>query len=152
MKLAFHNQAKYPDFKPGYELYCKRSKKGQSVDEKTYHRIIRRYCNILADRLEREGMADLPNKMGTIAAILINRKPQFRGDKYIGYGKMNWETGQLDGSYKAFGIAYMPRRDKNANLRCFGFVANRQLFKRMKALFEGYDCPWTPLELTDEMI
>jgi len=90
--------------------------------------------------------------LGQIAAAIITRKPQYRGKKFIGYGKMDWDKGCFDGSPKAFGIVFLPNRNKKAGLRCYGFVANRKLFKRMKARYESDDCPWVPLEFNDDMI
>lgn len=154
MKLAFSGQARYTDFVPGYELYLKRTKGDTPLERAEYNRIVRRYCSLLADRLIREGMIDLPCDMGSIVAAKILRKPQYRGKKFIGYGKMDWSKGHYDGSLRAFGLVFLPRRDRhrNANLRCYGFVANRQLFKNMKSRYESDDCPWTPVEFNDDMI
>lgn len=152
MKLAFNGQGRYTDFDEGYRLYVKRSKKGEYVDGKTYNRIIRQYCKLLSDKLFEEGIVDLPEGMGSIAAAILTRKPQFRGKTFVGYGKMDWQTGHYDGKLKTFGIVYLPRHDKNPNLRSFGFVANRRLFQKVKERYEGYDCPWRPIEFNDEMI
>ena len=152
MKLAFSGQARYTDFDRAYELYRKRSKKNECFDKTVYRRVIRKYCRMLADRLQEEGFVDLPNDMGTIAAVILTRKPQYRGKKFIGYGKMDWKTGRYDGNLKAFGIAYLPRHDKNDNLRAFGFVANRQLYKKMKAAWENGTCTWIPTQFNDDMI
>lgn len=152
MRLAFNGQAHYTDFSAGYELYKKRSKLGLSVDEKTYRRLIRSYCGLLADRLNSDGMVDLPCKMGSIAAATITRKPQYRGKQFIGYGKKDWSTGHYDGKLKAFGIVYLPRRNRHKNLRSFGFVANRQLFKRVKNNYESGNRNWEPVEFNDDMI
>lgn len=152
MRLAFTNRAQYPNFIDSYELYKKRSKKDLTVDYTTYKRIIKTYCRILAARLVDEGLIDLPCDLGSISAVILTRKPQYRGKKFIGYGKMNWETGQFDGKLKTFGITYLPKRVKYANLRCLGFVANRQLFKKVKARYVQEDCRWQPIEFKDEMI
>jgi hypothetical protein len=153
MKLAFNSQAHYTDFSRGYELYCKRSKKPQELmSEKQYRRAIRKYCERLADRIENEGMADLPCGLGLITTALITRKPQFRGKKYIGYGKMDWEKGRYDGNLKAFGMVFLPRHKKNTSIRSFGFVANRRLFKRVKEKYLSDDCRWTPIDFYDDMI
>lgn len=151
MKLAFSGEARYPDFRDGYELYKRRARSRECLDEKTYHRVVRDYCRDLAGRLENEGMADLP-RLGSIVAVKLERRPQFRGDKFVGYGSMNWKEGHYDGSHQAFGITFLPDRRRSQNLRCYGFVANRRLFKRMKERASGYDCPWIPLEFNDEMI
>lgn len=152
MKLAFSGEAHYPDFSEGYQLYVKRSKKGTYFDSKTYNRVIRKYCNILADRLCEQGMVDLPGELGSIFAAMITKKPQYRGKQFIGYGAMDWEKGHYDGKLKAFGLVFLPKRTKNGNLRCFGFVANRQLFKRMKAIYNSDDRNWKPLDFKNEMI
>ena len=87
-----------------------------------------------------------------ISAVTIDRRPQYRGKEFVGYGAYNWKDGHYDGESKAFGIAFLPRTDKNHNLRCYGFVANRRLFKEMKKIYGEYDCPWTPAEYRNEMI
>ena len=152
MKLAFSGEARYTDYNDGYDLYVKRSKKGEYVDFKTYKRIIRQYCAIIADKLLEDGYVELPADIGAIAAVTIERKPQYRGKKFIGYGKMDWEKGHYDGSNKAFGITFLPRRRKKDNLRCYGFVANRKLFKRVKEKSQDYHCKWKPLDFSEEMI
>ena len=151
MKLAFNGQAHYPDFDEAYSLYTNRSKMGLSVDEKTYRKIIKRYCGLLSDRLEKDGAVDLPRKMGTIAAAVITRRPQYRGKQFVGYGKKDWTTGRYDGKLKTFGLVYLPRRNRHKNLRSFGFVSNRQLFKRMKNIYET-EHRWEPLDFNGEMI
>ena len=152
MKLAFNNRGHYPDFTNGYSLYVKRSKKGDFVDEKTYRKIIKSYCERLTKKLYDTGMADLPLGLGSISAAILTRKPQYRGKTFIGYGKKDWSTGLYDGKLKTFGLVYMPRHGKLNNLRCFGFVANRQLFKRIKNIFLSEDCPWRPIDYKEEMI
>lgn len=152
MKLAFSGQARYTDFEDAYDLYVKRSKKGEYVDASMYSRIVRAYCKLLADKLFEDGMVDLPKGLGSIAAAIITRKPQFRGKTFIGYGKMDWEKGHFDGNLKTFGLVYLPEHEKNPNLRSFGFVANRRLFKRVKERYNSEDCPWQPIEFNDEMI
>lgn len=152
MKLIFSGQGRYPEYDEGFDLYRKRAKKENTLDRKQYARVIRRYCELLSERLCKEGMVDLPNGMGTIAAAIITRKPQYRGGKFIGYGAKDYKTGELDGNLKTFGMVFLPRHDKNENLRCLGYVANRQLFKRMKGLFMNGDCDWAPIGFKDEMI
>lgn len=152
MKLAFNGEAHYTDFSEGYQLYVKRSKKGKSFDSKAYNRVIRMYCNLLAERLCERGMVDLPAGMGSITAAIITKRPQYRGKKFIGYGAMDWEKGHYDGKLKAFGLVFFPKRNKNGNLRCFGYVANRRLFKKMKEIYKSDDCLWHPLDFNNEMI
>ena len=152
MKLAFSGLGRYTDYSKGYEVYVNRSRTGNCVDEKTYKRIIRKYCKLLSEQLESDGMVDLPNGLGSIAAVEITRKPQYRGKQFVGYGKMDWRKGHYDGTFKAFGLVFLPRRDRTGNLRCFGFVANRKLFKRVRATAEREDCPWRLLEFNDDMI
>ena len=152
MRLAFTGQARHTDFRDGYSLYTRRSRNGCCVSEPEYRRIVRAYCGILADRLVNEGMIDLPGTLGSVAAVTITRKPQYIGERFVGYGKMDWEKGHRDGNLKAFGITFLPRRGKNNNLRCYGFVANRRLFKRVKGKFVSGDCGWVPLEFNDDMV
>lgn len=152
MKLAFSGEARYPDFQEAYDLYVGRSRKSECVDGPTYRRIVKEYCRSLAERLENYGMADLPANLGSIAAATITRRPQYRGKKFVGYGKMDWKTGQRDGSPTAFGVVFLPNRDSDANLRSCGFVANRRLYQRMKADYDDGTAKWIPLEFNDDMI
>lgn len=152
MKLAFSGQAKYPDMTDGYELYVRRARTNKPVDLKTYTAIVKDYCRMLAEDLKNNGMTDFPCGLGTVAAVTIRRRPQYRGKKFIGYGSYNWEEGHYNGEPNAFGLAFLPKRDKTQNLRCYGFVANRRLFKKMKELNQSYDCSWVPMEYGNEMI
>lgn len=152
MKLAFNGQAHYTDFDDAYALYVKRAKYGNVLDEATYRKVIKKYCGMLADELEEKGIIDLPNNLGSISAAVLTRKPQYRGDKFIGYGKMDWEKGHYDGTLKTFGLVLLPKHNKVRNIRCFGFVANRKLFKRLKEKYEGYDRSWEPIQFKEEMV
>lgn len=152
MKLAFNGQGRYARFDEAYDTYVKRSRKGDVVDKKTYKRAIKKYCSLLAQRLIEDGIVDLPMKLGSISAVNITRKPQYRGKKFVGYGKMDWKKGHYDGKLKTFGMAYLPRRGKNSNLRSYGYVANRELFKKMKNKYETGETGWEPMEFNDEMI
>ena len=152
MKLALNGLGHYADFDAGYELYSKRTRIGNPVEQTMYNRVVKAYCRILADRLENEGIVDLPCGLGSISTAIITRKLQYRGDKMIGYGAMDWNKGERDGKLRTFGMVYMSRRDHNNNLRCFGFVANRQLFKRLKEKFTKGESNWTPIKFKEEMI
>lgn len=152
MKLAFSGQAKYPDMTDGYELYVRRARTNKPVDLQTYTAVVKEYCSLLAEDLKNEGIIDLPCGLGSVAAVTIRRRPQYRGKRFVGYGSYNWEKGHYDGEPKAFGLAFLPSRDKTNNLRCYGFVANRKLFKKIKELYQSYDCPWVPMEYGKEMI
>lgn len=151
MKLAFSGQARYPEMTDGYELYVRRSRTNEPVDLQKYTRVVKDYCRMIAEELERDGMIDLPSGLGSISAVKIRRKAHYRKGKFAWYGKWDPRRCRYDGSPFAFGVTFLPKRDKNQNLRCYGFVANRQLFKRMK---EKYDngCQWTPMTFNDEMI
>lgn len=151
MKLAFNGQARYPDMEAGYNLYVRRAKSRPCVDRRMYNKVVKEYCKILAERLLQNGIADLP-LLGSIVAASMYRKPQYRGKQYVGYGKMNWKTGEYDGDPKAFGLVFLPDRNRSNNLRCFGFVANRQLFKKVKAYRDSDDCSWKPMEFDDDLI
>lgn len=151
MKLAFSGKARHTDFSDGYELYKARSKKGDLMDEAMYHRVIKDYCSTLADTLCETGMTDLPRGIGMIVAAQITRKAQYHGKKFVGYGKIDWETGRYDGKLKTFGLVFLPKGKKNQSMRCFGFVANRKLFKKMKSLYESRR-PWELMNFKDEMI
>lgn len=153
MKLAFNGKAHYTDFDKGYELYVSRSRKGECFDKKTYNRVIRLYCKKMAERLLDDGFVDLPAGLGMITAAEITRKPQYRGKTFVGYGKMDWKTGHRDGKLKTFGMVYLPRRGgRKENLRSYGYVANRALFKKMKSKYDSPGCSWALMEFNDEMI
>ena len=148
MKLAFSGQARYTDFTEGYDLYVKRSRQEKNLDLRTFHRVIRMYCALLAEELCQHGTVDLPCGMGTISAATITRRPQYRGTKFIGFGGRDYKNGGYDGKLKAFGIVYLPRHDRNQNLRSFGFVANRKLFQTVRKYQEN----WTPITFDKKMI
>jgi hypothetical protein len=152
MRLAFTGEGRYAEFEKSYDEYVKRSKKGEYVDFKTYKRLVKGYCKGLARRLIEGGMVDLPCDMGSIAAATLTRKLQYRGKKVVGYGKMDWKKGHYDGKLKAFGMVYLPRRGKNANMRSYGFVANRRLFQKMKNIHESGESNWTPIEFNEGMV
>ena len=149
MKLAFSGQARYPDLDEGYDLYLKRTK-SQPLEKKEYNRVVKAYCRRLAEYMKEEGMVDLPGKMGMLSSAILTRKPQYRGEKFVGYGKMDWTKGHFDGNLKAFGVVFLPRHEKNNNMRSFGFVCNRRLFKDIKEKYLAGD--WSPLEFTEDMI
>ena len=152
MKLAFSGQARYPDMKDGYELYVRRARKSQPVEMQIYAKVIKDYCKMLAVELEEYGMVDLPSDLGALATIRLQRRPKYRGKKFIGYGKWDWKTGHHDGSFTAFGITFLPNRKKSQNLRCYGFVTNRRLFQRIKEKYNAGCHVWAPLTFNDEMI
>lgn len=152
MKLAFSGQAKYPEMTDGYELYVRRARTGIPVDLHIYTSIVKEYCRLLAEDLTNDGIVDLPCGLGSVAAVIMRRRPQYRGKKFVGYGNYDWKNGHYDGEPKAFGLAFLPSRERTHNLRCYGFVANRKLFKKMKELHQSYDCPWAPMEYGKEMI
>ena len=152
MRLAFTGEGRYAEFEKSYDEYVKRSKKGEYVDFKTYKRLVKGYCKRLARRLIEDGMVDLPCNMGSIATATLTRKLQYRGKKVVGYGKMDWKKGHYDGKLKAFGMVYLPRRGKNANMRSYGFVANRRLFQKMKNIHESGESNWTPIEFNERMV
>lgn len=152
MKLAFSGEARYADFNDGYALYVKRAKTDDYMDLSSYKKVIRSYCKALAERLCDEGMIDFPCGVGSIFAVEITRRPQYRGKKFIGYGKMDWDKGCFDGSPKAFGLTFLPTIRRKNNLRCYGFVANRKLFKKVKEQSQSYFCQWRLLPFSDEMI
>lgn len=149
MKLAFHGKAHHPSYEDAYERYLS---KGGRLAFKQYRKVLRRYCDMLAGRLLDEGMVDLPCNLGSLSAAEITRKPIYRNGEFMGYGKRDWKNGGYDGSLKAFGIVYLPRTDRNKNLRCLGFVANRQLFTEMKKRYLEGEQKWLPVTFDDDMI
>lgn len=152
MKLAFNRQARYTDFSSGYELYIHRARKNAPVERAQYNRVVRMFCRKLTEHLLEYGIVDLPADTGFIAAATITRRPQYRGKKFIGFGGYDYAKKQYDGKLKTFGLVFLPKHDRNKNLRCFGYVANRQLYKRMRDKYNSGDCPWTPIDFNDNMI
>ena len=151
MKLAFSGQGRYPEFEDGYALYVKRARSENIMSLADYKRTVRAYCRMMAEALYRNGMIDLPS-VGSVCTAIFRRKPRYGNGKFIGYGKYDWETKQFDGTLKTFGITFLPRHDRNQNLRCYGFVTNRALFKRIKEAYEKRECNWVPIEFNDKMI
>ena len=152
MKLAFSGEARYPNFTDGYRLYSKRVRKGSLVGFSAYCKVVRMYCASLAERLCKDGMVDLPAGLGMITVASFTRKPRYREGKFVGYGMYDWDTKKYNGNPKAFGLVYLPNRNRSENLRCYGFVANRKLYKRMKSMYDNDYKSWTPLEFNDDMI
>jgi len=153
MPLAFNRQARYPDFSEAYGRYVSGARTRGCVDEATYRRILRAYCSILADRLVDEGMVDLPCDMGMIAVAEIKRKARYVNGKFAGYGMVDWRRGGArDGSPTALGVVFIPTRRKTANLRSYGFVANRRLYHRIKYAVDSGMVDWMPMEFNDDMI
>lgn len=151
MRLAFDNQAHYTDFAAGYQLYLNRCRNGNPLDEKTYRRVLKMYCKCIAKHLQNAGMADLPNGLGTIAVANIRRNGRWKDGKMIGHGGYDWKNRAPYDTLKTFGIVYLPKHGKG-NLRCYGFVANRRLFKAMKEKYLSGDSGWTLMEYNDEMV
>lgn len=152
MRFAFDNMAHYTDFSAGYKLYQNRARHCEPVTESIYRKVIKDYCKMIAEELKETGFVSLPSDLGVISTAILTRKPQYRGKKFVGYGRKNWNTGEYDGSLKTFGIVYLPRHGKNDNLRCYGFVANRRLFKDIKEKYESGTSFISPVDFKDEMI
>ena len=151
MRLAFDNQAHYTDFSAAYQLYLNRCRDGNPVDEKTYRRVLKAYCKMMAERLEEDGMVDLPNELGMLSVANIRRRGRWADGKFVGYGGYDWKNNAPYNDLKTFGIVYLPKHGKG-NLRCYGFVANRKLFQRMKEKYVSGASNWALMEFNDEMI
>ena len=72
-------------------------------------------------------------------------------DIYLDFLRREAEGGKYP-QYKAFGMAYLPKRNKTQNLRSFGFVANRRLFNKMKQKHTEGFCGWSLLPFSDSMV
>lgn len=149
MKLAYSGSNRFADYVSGYTLYCNRKGTLSLTD---YKRVVRNYCKLLADRLTEDGIIDLPANLGSVAVANMKRRPQYRGKKFIGYGSIDWKTGQFNGDINAFGIVFLPNRRLTDNLRCYGFVANKRLFQKLKASYINSECFWHPMDFTNDMI
>lgn len=111
---------------------------------------------MLADRLEKEGMVDLPSDIGMLAAVNIRKRPVYdkREGKYRPARSIDWdkvrETGTM--AYKdspnTFGFVFVPKHlRKRAIFRCFGFVANKSLYKKLR---QEYNKGTLPFYLADK--
>ena len=159
--IPFKHTARYPDLTNGYMLYRNRSMNtppDRLLTEEQYNRIVKSYCKELAGRIESQGVADLPSDMGAIVAVNIYKKPVYNAKekKYKLARSIDWnatrETKEI--VYKdcpnTFGFVFAPKHIKKNNiLRCFGFVANKALYKRLKA---KYDEGILPFYLADKDI
>lgn len=150
----FVNKARYPDLTNGYLLYRNRSAMTPSdrvLTESQYNRIVKSYCKELANRIETEGIADLPSDIGAIVAVNIYKKPVYdaREKKYRLARNIDWNATRENKkiTYKdspnTFGFVFAPKHIKKNNiLRCFGFVANKALYKRMRVKYNDGILPF----------
>ena len=152
--VLFKGEARYPDLESGYELYKRRSVKTDKenlLDQVTYNRIVKQYCKELAGRLLEEGVVDLPNDIGCVAAVEVTKRATYdrRQKKYRSVGLVDWnatrEAGEIvrkDGN-KTLGFVFSPKRVKgHNNLRCFGIRANKALYKKVRAMYDEGDLPF----------
>lgn len=147
MKL-FKNQSRYPDLSKGFETYRNRSKntpEERIFDEVQYNRIVKKYCKMLSEVLQNEGIVDLPSDIGSIAAVSIKRKPlynrktkMFMTNDYIDWNETR-KTGRIvrDDNPNTFGFVFVPKHIKgHENFRCFGIRANKTLYQRMRKHYD----------------
>lgn len=151
---ALVNMAKYPDLADGYRLYSNRSMttpRYRVLREKDYNRVVKYYCEVLAEILEKEGRVNLPCGLGMIVAVNIRKRPVYdsRDGKYRPARNIDWDLTRQSGqmTYKdgtnTFGFVYVPKIMKSRGvLRCLGFVANRQLYRRMRKMYDEGTLPF----------
>ena len=147
--ILFKGEARYPDMDGGYTLYVNRSAKtpeSRIMDKATYSRVVKKFCGVLAERLETEGMTDFPSDMGSVAAVRIRKKPVYdrRTGKFRPADTVDWNETRRSGSIVkkhdgyTLGFVFLPKRAKGrGNFRCFGIRANKALYRRMKTGFDG---------------
>ena len=157
----FINKARYPDLTNGYLLYRNRSSltpPERLLTEAQFNRVIKRYCKRLATMVEDCGVADLPCDMGAIVAVNIKKRPVYdaREKKFKPARSVDWdktrETKSMVYKYdpNTFGFVFAPKHIRGRNIfRCFGFVANKSLYKRMR---EKYNDGILPFYLADKDI
>lgn len=145
----FLGESRYPDLSKGYELYLHRSAKTPKeriLSLQQYNRIVKSYCKALADKLEDEGITDLPSNIGSIAAVNIRKKPTYDKTRkaYRPADLIDWDkTRETGGIVRkdcriTFGFVFVPKRIKgHENFRCFGIRANKALYKRMKKHYDA---------------
>lgn len=147
--VLFKGEARYPDLSNGYELYTHRSAttpKDRLLTEEQYNKVVKLFCKEYADRLEEEGMVDLPCEIGSVVAVEVTKRPTFDPclGKYRTADNIDWAKTRQEGTIvrkdgrKTFGIAFVPRHTKGyGNFRCFGIRANKNLYKRMKKQYDS---------------
>lgn len=136
--MFFNGKARHTDFSSGYSRYlgrCKKTPDDRVLGKGGYVDVVRAYCKHLADMLEAEGTIDLPCGIGSIVAVSIRRKPTY--DK----GRNMWRGTR--GDRYTFGFIFSPRRERGyENFRCYGFRANRELYKRMRKKYDDGELPF----------
>lgn len=150
----FVNKAKYPDLSNGYLLYRNRSSltpTDRLLAEQKFNRVVKKYCKELATRIEEQGVADLPSDIGALVAVNIRKRPVYdkREKKFRPARNVDWnktrETKEI--VYKTdpntFGFVFVPKHVKGRNIfRCFGFVANKSLYKRLRSKYNDGILPF----------
>lgn len=152
MRPAFYGKAGSTDMTCGYRCYSTRKKKHEPVSTVIYGRVVRAYCRRLAGKLEKDGMVQLPCGIGLLSAAFVRRKPRYRDGRFLGIGMYDPRTGKYDGTTEAFSIVLFPDISGTQNLRCYGFVCNSRLFRRMKKAWTEGTCAWRPARYDDDMI
>lgn len=152
--MPFTHKAKYPDLTNGYLLYRNRSSLTPSdrlLTEQQFNRIVKKYCKHLACNVEECGVADLPSDIGAVVAVSIKKRPFYdtREKKFKPARSIDWnktrETKEL--VYKTdpntFGFMFVPKRMRGMGIfRCFGFAANKSLYKRLRAKYNDGILPF----------
>ena len=130
--MFFNGKAHHPNFDAGYRRYLGRSKKtpdSRIFGKGEYVDVVRSYCQHLADMLESDGMIDLPCGIGSIVAVSIRRKPTYDKTRNAWRG--------TKGDKYTFDFIFSPRRESGyENFRCYGFRANRELYKKKKKKYD----------------
>jgi len=152
--MFFDRKARKPNLSDGYARYlgrCTKTPEDKILDYKTYRKIVGDYCGMLADRLEQEGVIDLPSGIGSIVAVAIRRRPRYdkTASKWRSTQVINWKATKQDGAtvYSdtpyTFGFIFSPRREKGyENFRCYGIRLNYKLYARMRKMYEDGMLPF----------
>lgn len=147
MRKLFNGEARYPDLDCSYDYYLSRrgeSERSSTLSREDFNRVVKMYCKSLAEDLCSTGSIDLPCDMGMIAAVRVKRKPVFntRTGKYTTGSSVDWDRTREEGKIvfgdgnDAFGFVFVPKWKKgNENLRCVGIRANKELYRKMKDMY-----------------
>ena len=146
--MFFKDKAHTPNLDAGYSRYigrCATSPKERIFSKGQYAKVVKDFCQMLSERLEREGMIDFPCGAGSVAAVQIKCKPIYdkKHKRWISTAPVDWkktdEVGKIvrKSNPFVFGFTFLSRREKGLeNFRCYGIRANRALYKKMKQQYD----------------
>lgn len=156
--IPFKGEERYPDLKPGYELYSKRAYRTPEknrLSEAEFSRIVKAYCKLLSERLVNEGFIELPYDIGAVAAVKIRRTPKFDPIRksWRTADSIDWKETKKAGrivrkdEQETIGFAFVPKHAKGRDIfRCFGIRSNRMLYDKVKERYDSGELRLTNIE------